>query len=121
MANFVDSEPLRDNPVSDAVPSVVLLQTCGTTAVQVSDVAWSRLDDLLFALLPNVHFRVWKDNNNTKKFSPQTAELYRSAFILRQRMMSAIQNIGSFFHLFFSGVKYEKFNFSLSNRILHDD
>ncbi|KAG4065782.1 hypothetical protein HA402_012460 [Bradysia odoriphaga] len=37
--------------------------------------------------------KLWKDNNNTKKFSPETAELYRSAFILRQRMMSAIQNI----------------------------
>lgn len=36
---------------------------------------------------------VWKDNNNTKKFAPDTAEQYRSAFTLRQRMMNAIQNI----------------------------
>lgn len=38
-------------------------------------------------------FRVWKDNNNTKKFSPESAELYRSVFTLRQQMMNAIQNI----------------------------
>lgn len=38
--------------------------------------------------------RVWKSNNNAKKFNPQAAELYRSAFTLRQRMMNAVQNIG---------------------------
>lgn len=37
--------------------------------------------------------RVWKENNNANKFAPATAELYRSAFTLRQRMMSAVQNI----------------------------
>lgn len=36
---------------------------------------------------------MWKDNNNAKKFAPTAAELYRSAFTLRQRMMSAVQNI----------------------------
>lgn len=40
-----------------------------------------------------LNFSVWKDNNNTKKFAPDTAEQYRSAFTLRQRMMNAIQNI----------------------------
>lgn len=39
------------------------------------------------------HSRVWKDNNNAKKFAPESAELYRSAFTLRQRMMNAIQNL----------------------------
>lgn len=38
--------------------------------------------------------RVWKSNNNAKKFNPHAAELYRSAFTLRQRMMNAVQNIG---------------------------
>lgn len=37
--------------------------------------------------------RVWKENNNAKKFAPASAELYRSAFTLRQRMMNAIQNL----------------------------
>lgn len=37
--------------------------------------------------------RVWVANNNAKKFAPETAELYRSAFTLRQKMMNAIQNI----------------------------
>ncbi|GAB0088030.1 Gamma-tubulin complex component [Sergentomyia squamirostris] len=37
--------------------------------------------------------KVWKSNNNAKKFAPESAELYRSAFTLRQRMMNAIQNI----------------------------
>lgn len=37
--------------------------------------------------------RVWIANNNAKKFAPKTAELYRSAFALRQRMMNAIQNL----------------------------
>lgn len=37
--------------------------------------------------------RVWIANNNAKKFDSETAELYRSAFTLRQRMMNAIQNI----------------------------
>lgn len=37
--------------------------------------------------------RVWKANNNANKFAPTTAELYRAAFTLRQRMMSAIQNV----------------------------
>ncbi|XP_055707813.1 gamma-tubulin complex component 2 homolog isoform X2 [Phlebotomus papatasi] len=37
--------------------------------------------------------KMWKSNNNAKKFAPETAELYRSVFILRQRMMNAIQNI----------------------------
>ncbi|XP_059621004.1 gamma-tubulin complex component 2 homolog isoform X2 [Phlebotomus argentipes] len=37
--------------------------------------------------------KVWKSNNNAKKFAPEAAELYRSAFTLRQRMMNAIQNI----------------------------
>lgn len=36
---------------------------------------------------------MWKSNNNAKKFAPEAAELYRSVFILRQRMMNAIQNI----------------------------
>lgn len=49
-----------------------------------------------FKCLTSGFCRVWKDNNNTKKFAPKTAEMYRSAFILRQRMMSAIQNIGLF-------------------------
>lgn len=40
------------------------------------------------------YFRVWKSNNNAKKFTPNAAELYRSAFTLRQRMMNAVQNIG---------------------------
>jgi hypothetical protein len=38
------------------------------------------------------HFRVWTANNDAKKFPTHTAQLYRSAFTLRQRMMSAIQN-----------------------------
>ncbi|XP_041449373.1 gamma-tubulin complex component 2 homolog isoform X2 [Drosophila obscura] len=37
--------------------------------------------------------KIWKENSIAKKFSPQAAELYRSAFILRQRMMNAIQNL----------------------------
>lgn len=41
----------------------------------------------------NALHRVWKENNNANKFAPATAELYRSAFTLRQRMMSAVQNI----------------------------
>lgn len=36
---------------------------------------------------------MWKENSNAKKSAPETAELYRSAFALRQRMMNAIQNI----------------------------
>lgn len=37
--------------------------------------------------------RIWKENSIVKKFSPTAAELYRSAFTLRQRMMNAIQNL----------------------------
>ncbi|EDW82486.1 uncharacterized protein Dwil_GK25106 [Drosophila willistoni] len=37
--------------------------------------------------------KIWKENSMAKKFSPLAAELYRSAFTLRQRMMNAIQNI----------------------------
>ncbi|XP_030382102.1 gamma-tubulin complex component 2 homolog isoform X2 [Scaptodrosophila lebanonensis] len=37
--------------------------------------------------------KIWKENAITKKFSPHAAELYRSAFTLRQRMMNAIQNL----------------------------
>lgn len=37
--------------------------------------------------------RVWIANNNAKKFDQRTSEQYRSAFTLRQRMMSAIQNL----------------------------
>lgn len=37
---------------------------------------------------------MWKSNNNAKKFNPQAAELYRSAFTLRQRMVHAVQNMG---------------------------
>lgn len=37
--------------------------------------------------------RVWIANNNAKKFDKSTSEQYRSAFTLRQRMMSAIQNL----------------------------
>ncbi|XP_037917407.1 gamma-tubulin complex component 2 homolog isoform X2 [Hermetia illucens] len=37
--------------------------------------------------------KIWKENNAAKKFTPQAAELYRSAFALRQRMMNAIQNL----------------------------
>ncbi|XP_032597253.1 gamma-tubulin complex component 2 homolog isoform X2 [Drosophila grimshawi] len=37
--------------------------------------------------------KIWKENSLTKKFSPQSAELYRSAFTLRQRMMNAVQNL----------------------------
>ncbi|XP_016977059.1 gamma-tubulin complex component 2 homolog isoform X2 [Drosophila rhopaloa] len=37
--------------------------------------------------------KIWKENAIAKKFSPQAAELYRSAFTLRQRMMNAIQNL----------------------------
>ncbi|XP_055677450.1 gamma-tubulin complex component 2 homolog isoform X2 [Lutzomyia longipalpis] len=37
--------------------------------------------------------KVWKSNKTAKKFAPEAAELYRSAFTLRQRMMNAIQNI----------------------------
>jgi gamma-tubulin complex component 2 len=36
---------------------------------------------------------VWIANNNAKKFDQRTSEQYRSAFTLRQRMMSAIQNL----------------------------
>lgn len=39
------------------------------------------------------NYRVWTANNNAKKFASSTAELYRSAFTLRQRMMNAIQNL----------------------------
>lgn len=38
-------------------------------------------------------YRIWKENSIVKKFSPTAAELYRSAFTLRQRMMNAIQNL----------------------------
>lgn len=38
-------------------------------------------------------YRIWKENSIAKKFSPQAAELYRSAFTLRQRMMNAVQNL----------------------------
>ncbi|XP_034140427.1 gamma-tubulin complex component 2 homolog isoform X1 [Drosophila guanche] len=37
--------------------------------------------------------KIWKENSIAKKFSAQAAELYRSAFTLRQRMMNAIQNL----------------------------
>lgn len=37
--------------------------------------------------------KIWKENSTAKKFSPEAAELYRSAFTLRQRMMNAIQNL----------------------------
>ncbi|XP_037723881.1 gamma-tubulin complex component 2 homolog isoform X3 [Drosophila subpulchrella] len=37
--------------------------------------------------------KIWKENSIAKRFSPQAAELYRSAFTLRQRMMNAIQNL----------------------------
>ncbi|CAO1435353.1 unnamed protein product [Diamesa tonsa] len=37
--------------------------------------------------------RVWTANNNAKKFDHKTAELYRSAFTLRQRMMNMVQNL----------------------------
>ncbi|XP_017087980.1 gamma-tubulin complex component 2 homolog isoform X2 [Drosophila bipectinata] len=37
--------------------------------------------------------KIWKENSIAKKFSPHAAELYRSAFTLRQRMMNAIQNL----------------------------
>ncbi|XP_075155551.1 gamma-tubulin ring protein 84 isoform X2 [Haematobia irritans] len=37
--------------------------------------------------------KIWKENSIAKKFSPQAAELYRSAFTLRQRMMNAVQNL----------------------------
>lgn len=37
--------------------------------------------------------RVWIANKNAKKFDHSTSELYRSAFTLRQRMMTAIQNL----------------------------
>ncbi|KAH8386582.1 hypothetical protein KR093_001330, partial [Drosophila rubida] len=37
--------------------------------------------------------KIWKENSMAKKFSAQAAELYRSAFTLRQRMMNAIQNL----------------------------
>lgn len=37
--------------------------------------------------------KVWKENSTAKKFSPEAAELYRSAFTLRQRMMNAVQNL----------------------------
>lgn len=37
--------------------------------------------------------RVWIANNNAKKFDHRTIEQYRAAFTLRQRMMSAIQNL----------------------------
>ncbi|EDW06103.2 gamma-tubulin complex component 2 homolog isoform X1 [Drosophila mojavensis] len=37
--------------------------------------------------------KIWKENSIAKKFSPLAAELYRSAFTLRQRMMNAVQNL----------------------------
>ncbi|KRF82554.1 gamma-tubulin complex component 2 homolog isoform X3 [Drosophila virilis] len=37
--------------------------------------------------------KIWKENSIAKKFSPHAAELYRSAFTLRQRMMNAVQNL----------------------------
>ncbi|KAH8298088.1 hypothetical protein KR018_006523, partial [Drosophila ironensis] len=37
--------------------------------------------------------KIWKENSIAKKFSAQAAELYRSAFTLRQRMLNAIQNL----------------------------
>lgn len=37
--------------------------------------------------------RIWKENTTAKKFSPHTANLYRGAFTLSQRMMNAIQNL----------------------------
>lgn len=37
--------------------------------------------------------RIWKENTTAKKFSPHTANLYRVAFTLSQRMMNAIQNL----------------------------
>ncbi|XP_034489725.1 gamma-tubulin complex component 2 homolog isoform X2 [Drosophila innubila] len=37
--------------------------------------------------------KIWKENSIAKKFSPLDAQLYRSAFTLRQRMMNAIQNL----------------------------
>ncbi|KAL5282746.1 TUBGCP2 family protein [Megaselia abdita] len=36
---------------------------------------------------------IWKENTTAKKFSPHTANLYRGAFTLSQRMMNAIQNL----------------------------
>jgi gamma-tubulin complex component 2 len=37
--------------------------------------------------------RVWIENKNAKKFDQKTAEQYRAAFTLRQRMLTAIQNL----------------------------
>lgn len=37
--------------------------------------------------------RVWIENKNAKKFDQKTSEQYRAAFTLRQRMLTAIQNL----------------------------
>ncbi|XP_037939235.1 gamma-tubulin complex component 2 homolog isoform X2 [Teleopsis dalmanni] len=37
--------------------------------------------------------KIWKENSVCRNFLPHSAELYRSAFTLRQRMMNAIQNL----------------------------
>jgi gamma-tubulin complex component 2 len=45
-----------------------------------------------FKHVERVLCRIWIANSNAKRFSPNAAEQYRSAFALRQRMMNAIQN-----------------------------
>lgn len=40
---------------------------------------------------------VWRDNKNILKFSPSSKDLFRSTFLLRQRMLHAIQNLAYYF------------------------
>lgn len=85
--------------ISNVIPATLLLQTCGEAIVQVStrcththiQLIW--LETSLFKIDSLSTFRIWKENSIAKKFSPQAAELYRSAFTLRQRMMNAVQNL----------------------------
>ncbi|KFB50780.1 AGAP005575-PA-like protein [Anopheles sinensis] len=61
--------------------------------------------------------RVWIANNETRRFAPNPAKLYRSAFTLRQKMLIAIQGFESYmmieviepnWHIFYQNMKQVK-------------
>uniref|UniRef100_A0A182NJT5 Gamma-tubulin complex component 2 n=1 Tax=Anopheles dirus TaxID=7168 RepID=A0A182NJT5_9DIPT len=61
--------------------------------------------------------RVWIANNETRRFAPNPAKLYRSAFTLRQKMLIAIQSFESYmmieviepnWHIFYQNMKQVK-------------
>ncbi|XP_036227796.2 gamma-tubulin complex component 2 homolog isoform X4 [Bactrocera oleae] len=73
--------------------------------------------------------KIWKENSIAKKFSPQAAELYRSAFTLRQRMMNAVQNLEYYmmieviepnWHIFIQNMNKDFLDSCLKNCMLTD-